>query len=360
MDSRAPRSWFDEIYLRLVQYGGAGVSLFFVLSGFLITGILLDTRGSPNAWRNFLARRALRIFPLYYAVLAIYFVGLPLLGHVPPEERAQGWYWAYLSNFHIATHGWSAGKLGATWSLAVEEQFYFVWPLAVFALSRRALGWLCTALIVLSALLRGWLALRHAPEVSGLATPYELDGLAWGAWIAIFVRADRPRLSMAWAAALVASGALGICAVTGRDDLRQLLVIREGDALARASLQTLWTLSCVGVVIAGVVAVTGDRVHWALTFAPLRTLGKYSYGLYLLHVPIGVFLRDHRLVDMTLLPTLRRSHVPAVLLLTLAGCGVTFMAAWVSWYGMEKRLLALKSHFETPDSLGEAPRELGR
>src|SRR5258706_11472560 len=134
--------WFS----RLTGAGWCGVDLFFVLSGFLITGILYDAKGAPGGLRNFYARRVLRIFPLYYGTLVVLFVILPLLapGPNPGLEKVaqqQGWLWLYLSNFaavFIGDHTFAGGlvQAGDFWALAIEEQFYLVWPLVVLTLRR--------------------------------------------------------------------------------------------------------------------------------------------------------------------------------------------------------------------------------
>src|SRR5437870_557283 len=125
--------------------GWIGVDLFFVLSGFLITGILSDSKGATGYFRNFYARRVLRIFPLYYGVVAFSLLILPYIPHWKLENlaRIKGdelWYWTYLSNFSIAAHAaFRHGILDVSWSLSIEEQFYLMWPLLVLLLSRRSL-----------------------------------------------------------------------------------------------------------------------------------------------------------------------------------------------------------------------------
>ena len=154
-----------RLYVSVAALGWVGVDLFFVLSGFLITGILLDSKRGAGYFRNFYARRVLRIFPLYYAVLLVTLVILPLI--VPYDTPAlkrllegQGWLWLYSTNISVAVeHGnWIASadwlRMGALWSLAVEEHFYLVWPLLVFFLSRRALLRTSIAMIVLVPILR--------------------------------------------------------------------------------------------------------------------------------------------------------------------------------------------------------------
>src|SRR6516164_5005605 len=138
-----PTNGVERAIVLVTGYGTYGVDLFFVLSGFLITGILYDTRNNSQCFRNFYMRRLLRIFPLYCGVLAlVFFVGpvIPLLQASTLDyllER-QAWAWLYAVNIHVAKHGeWSFSYLNHFWSLSVEEQFYLFWPLVVFLLARR-------------------------------------------------------------------------------------------------------------------------------------------------------------------------------------------------------------------------------
>jgi peptidoglycan/LPS O-acetylase OafA/YrhL len=124
-------------------YGFLGVDLFFVLSGFLITGILYDSRADPGYFRTFYMRRVLRIFPLYYAVLAVVFFGVSLLPALRGSEIAglrehQAWAWLYGINVYLSIQGgWVLSYIEHFWSLAVEEHFYFIWPLVVWLLGAR-------------------------------------------------------------------------------------------------------------------------------------------------------------------------------------------------------------------------------
>jgi peptidoglycan/LPS O-acetylase OafA/YrhL len=124
---------------RVNEFGERGVDLFFVLSGFLITGILLKTKSRPHYFRNFIVRRALRIFPLYYLSLAIFLFVIPSVIATQSFElpRSNQFYlWTYTSNVYMSwTNAWSFGPLDHFWSLAVEEHFYLIWPAVVFFLS---------------------------------------------------------------------------------------------------------------------------------------------------------------------------------------------------------------------------------
>ena len=182
----------------VMGFGWGGVDLFFVLSGFLITGILFDTRAAPGYYTSFYARRALRIFPLYYVALAVILLVLPILGamwhHATPKLfEHQAWLWTYTTNIGIALHGrWELAATGQTvlfWSLAVEEQFYLVWPFLVAALSPRALTRLAGAMVVGALLLRLGLVFwgDHVVAVY-VSTLTRMDALAMGALVALAAR----------------------------------------------------------------------------------------------------------------------------------------------------------------------------
>ena len=168
-----------------------GVDLFFVLSGFLISGILLDTKETPNYFKNFYARRVLRIWPLYYCLLALMFVVLPRVSAaqgVAIFAKSSPW-WAYplfMQNFLLPLSTDAAGPLGVTWSLAIEEQFYLVWPIIVRFLSRRQVAILAIAEIAASPVLRYFLAAHHIHIYANFFC--RLDGLMLGAFLAALVR----------------------------------------------------------------------------------------------------------------------------------------------------------------------------
>ena len=178
----APESLSARLLKQAGSFGWSGVDLFFVLSGFLITGILADTRDAPRRFRTFYARRALRILPLYYGFLLLLFAVPALLGaraYVTPLDQ-QLPYWLYLQNiWWLRTEALAFSA--HLWTLAIEEQFYLAWPLLIFTLSPR------NALRACAALLLGTLAYRVAAVLTGadlhavyFQTPARLDGLALG------------------------------------------------------------------------------------------------------------------------------------------------------------------------------------
>ncbi len=126
----APSGWS-----KVIPWGGLGVTLFFVLSGYLITGILLKGREEPGMLRHFYIRRALRIFPVYYATLLI-----AALLAIPPVRETFWWHAFYLSNVLFALKNSYFGAVSPFWSLAVEQHFYLIWPWVVLFVPRKRLG----------------------------------------------------------------------------------------------------------------------------------------------------------------------------------------------------------------------------
>ncbi len=196
--------------VRWASGGWVGVDLFFVLSGFLITGILWDGRHRPARARRFFVKRALRILPLYYGLLILIFVVVPAMD--PLHKTAyqalksdEWWYWTYLQNWRIAfAHPNDGGSFGWFWSLAIEEQFYVVWPFVVWHASRDTIIRLCGAAIFSGLVIRVALLVLHAPGSDSILfiyvlTPCRLDGLAVGALVAMAIAApaDASRLLIA-------------------------------------------------------------------------------------------------------------------------------------------------------------------
>src|SRR5688572_21342309 len=191
----------DRVYVNVARFGSSGVDLFFVLSGFLITGILLDSKGGSHYFRNFYIRRTLRIFPLYFAFLFYVFRVCPLIWPDTPLARmsrdamagtSEAWYWLYASNLLFARdETFGHPNLAVTWSLAIEEQFYLVWPLVVALTSRRALLWTCVALMAGALTVRVWLVAVGAHWILPYVLPMcRIDALAAGALVALAVRGD--------------------------------------------------------------------------------------------------------------------------------------------------------------------------
>jgi peptidoglycan/LPS O-acetylase OafA/YrhL len=335
--------------------GWIGVDLFFVLSGFLITGILYDAKGGPGYFRNFYARRVLRIFPLYYGVLLALLVLLPLV--IPDSERLRllrqdaGWYWTYLVNLKIAAHdGWGrAPGLGHFWSLAVEEQFYLFWPVAVLLLSRRTLLYACLGCLVASCLMRAGLHRSGHVLAAYVLTPARADTLALGAFIALIVRGPNGLAQVRRWSPLVLTASLASVAA---------IFLWRGPDYHDPVVQTIGFsfLACLFAALVGLaVSSPAQGLPQRVLGAPLLVVfGRYSYALYVFHHPLLLF--KPKAVSSALLPTVLGSDVPARVAFAILGIALTLGLAMVSWHAYEKQFLKLKRLFPYGGSSGRTTR----
>src|SRR5579863_1486852 len=305
--------------------GWMGVDLFFVLSGFLITGILLDAKKSEGYFKNFYARRCLRIWPLYYALLLFMFVVVPVLrpaeGHAVFEPRSSPW-WAFpifLQNFLLPIPTMATGALGVTWSLAVEEQFYLVWPLMVRFFTESQLRKISIAVICISPMLRFYLSLHGVNIYSN--TFCRLDGLMAGALLAVVVRSasffPTKFLTRAWIILFVSA----TIALTIDTAFHAQWIVFTFTALASVSFVYLALFS------------TQKWLQSVLTTRFLVYTGAISYGIYLLEkIPLDAARSFH--LDKN-----------GILALPFTAA-VTYVMAIVSWNVLEKPFLKLKRLFE--------------
>lgn len=309
----------------VTTYGWMGVDLFFVLSGFLITGILLDTKKYERYFKNFYMRRCLRIWPLYYALLLSVFVIVPMLQPRAAQqifETSSPWwsYLLFLQNFLVSPPTHAFGPLGVTWSLAVEELFYLFWPLFVRFLSTSQLQRIAWGVIVLSPPFRLLLS-RH--DVLIYSNPFcRLDGLMAGALLALLMRnSDAQQTSFtrnAWA----------------------ILIGAAATAVLSEHLGTRWfTFSMSTAASAALVYLAlHSTAHWLrnlLTSRFLTFTGVISYGLYLLHkYPYDIMKGAH----INLHPTV------AFVIISICAYGL----ALLSWNLVEKPFLKLKVVFGSP------------
>jgi peptidoglycan/LPS O-acetylase OafA/YrhL len=336
---------------QLLFYGQFGVDLFFVLSGFLITGILLDTRADRHFFRKFYARRTLRIFPLYYGLLFALFVLTPPL-HLRWQGLAaplllylQNFFPNRINNFHLSP---SIG-LYHFWSLAIEEQFYLVWPAVLFLVrDRRTLFVITLTLSLASLLLRAGLLSAGAGNVMvHINTFCRADSLLLGGALALLSRSSHwsrvlhlaPKVFLV-AAALVLASTLAV----------------QNETVTWCNQTLRYTVLAIGF---------GALIAWSLdprTVASrlfrnpiLGFLGKYSYGLYVLHVLV---------LGLALLPlragilTLTHSKSASVALAGLIALGISVGAAVLSYQAFEKPFLRLKRFFDYDPSPASRPDAL--
>jgi peptidoglycan/LPS O-acetylase OafA/YrhL len=276
----AVSGWWPKYIAKSLSLTWSGVDLFFVLSGFLICGILVDNRDSPTYFRTFYARRTTRIFPLYFLILGLFVV---LRGSIPAPRLFDNamplWTYAtFTQNIAMVPHPeGTAFWLGVTWSLAVEEQFYLVLPLIVYVVPRRSLLPLFAVCILGAVCLRIFFPGHRAY----LLTPWRADSLLSGASVALLIRSAEVR---SW---LSAHRRLLLCGFS---------VLLAGAAAMIAKPWSPWARCHIwlALLFAALLLVTLTNsiplLNRVLSAAGLRWLGLISYGVYLLHGPVSGLL----------------------------------------------------------------------
>jgi len=339
-------SRFGPTLVSLFLLGGRGVELFFVLSGFLITGILYDAKNKGHFFRNFYMRRVLRIFPLYYGSLLLT-LGIPhLLPALMPMVEAQAhalWYWLYAVNFYCVKVG-HFGQMDHFWTLAIEEHFYLLWPLVIFLTSRRGAMIASLGLVAGSLTLRAMVFQRYGFLPAWILTPCRMDELAGGSFLALLLRG--PKVDFRFCNRLAQ-----VVFVLALAAMAFLFVRRSHMKLADADFLT----TVIGTGITGMVAAA--LLVWALTSTRqalvtrifgsrlLGFFGTYSYGLYVWHgIVIPLYFECHfGFNSLALQLGTRWLALPArVLALTL----ISTLIAVASWHLYEKHFLKLKHFFE--------------
>jgi len=304
-------------------WGWTGVNLFFVLSGFLITSILLASRDQEKYFRNFYGRRALRIWPVYVLVLLVCYLNAPWFVGLPVREafKTAPW-WAYVLFLQNLFHLTMPPPIGPTWSLAIEEQYYFLWAPVVRLLRRPSA---LVSLLLIALISAPLFRLSHFAWITPTHTLTHIDGIAMGSLLALGLH-TLPMSRRVW----LCLGLGGI--VAG-------FIAAGTIAGGTAFLDTALTTGFGGAVLASIAA-TGARspLNAALRSGPLAFYGRISYGLYMTHIMVFVYFGwfDRRMDPYGIAGNL------AVVAFRLGAC--TAVAAAL-WYGFESRILKLKRFF---------------
>jgi peptidoglycan/LPS O-acetylase OafA/YrhL len=323
----------------LIELGTRGVDLFFVLSGFLITGILVDAKSKPRYFLNFYARRTVRIFPLYYAVLLGTLLVWPALAgfteELQPAQDNAPWLWLYGANVLQAWRGeWCLGYLNHFWSLAVEEHFYLVWPAVIYWLSKQNAMRACGVLFVAATLGRVvWLKLGGNDVAPEVFTLFRMDGLVAGAWLALAARSEGGLRRFALPAKVVLIATTLLLIPLSIKHVRLLTLV-----------DSLWVVECAALLVVVVTASPATFLGRCGTSPVLHWLGKYSYGLYVFANLLIPLLAS--VVTAGGLASLLGSQLAGQLAYLVLMSGVTCGAALASWHLFEKHCLKLKKYFE--------------
>lgn len=331
--------YFPEKYwLFGIYWGGLGVKFFFVLSGFLITGILLKCRQYVNseqqtsllALRQFYIRRFLRIFPLFYTTLA-----LAAILNIPPVRQTIVWHILYLSNVYFAIQGNFPISISHLWSLAVEEQFYLLWPWLVLFLPKRAILPAIIFLIFIGPLFRLVGVMVNLNEVAiWVLTPGSLDSLGLGSLLAYLKHREEQLNGLT-------EKIIKVCFLTG---FPLLLLVQTLEHIAPNMItSTIFGDISLGLTFTWLVAQAAEGFRGitgkALEFTPLVYLGKISYGIYVIHLFIPYLINK----AIHLLGLTSYSSKPVIVI--LLSTAVTLILAMISWHFLEKPINNFKKFF---------------
>jgi peptidoglycan/LPS O-acetylase OafA/YrhL len=353
-----------------IPWAWSGVNIFFVLSGFLITGILFDSRNDVHRARNFYVRRTLRIFPLYYGV----FLVILLLNPIFHWQWSLAWLaWPlYIANYlrfvspdiftagspiQLASLAWlrtplfphTTFYLGHFWSLCVEEQFYLIWPWVVFSVrSRRALLWICGFVVVIVPLLR-ILTLHHAPDwmlqadLLDCATPFQLDSLLLGGLVALLMRGKHQKKLFEIAIVIILWGNLIAAFVLAIGVARSYPNWRAG--YAYPTWMFTWGLTFINFFSAAILICAlqpSNPFNRLLSVRPLRWVGRISYGAYVFHDTFHSVYRTG--------VTAMGAHIQFIANHTeecvgVLGLACTLLISWLSFRFFESAFINLKERW---------------
>lgn len=327
----------QEWWWGIVQSGWMGVDLFFVLSGFLITGILLHKKGRSDYFRDFYRRRVLRIFPLYYLAILLSALAILLIDQQPHRlndgYNSLLWYVFFVPNIGMALGNdwaWQTNWVGMAhlWSLAVEEQFYIVWPLVIYLLPRKWIAPLCVAIIAVSPYLREQTDLAFGkPNIASYVLPYcRMDGLAAGSLLAV-MRSSGWLTFAGWQR----EAARDLAFMAGMVVYYMLI-----------AAESPWRDVFIALMFLGMVYLSlsqDSSIRRLCEWSFLRHIGQYSYGMYVFHQMFRVLLETY--IKQPLLSTgLPTAFVQ--LLYILIAVGISYGLARLSWHFIESRFLAMK------------------
>jgi len=345
MGAHEKSDWYARKLLGFAEAGWAGVDLFFCLSGFLITGILIEFKNIKRPLWTFYMRRTLRIFPLYYFTLFLLFIAIPMMVTLSPDyleyTSYQWWHWTYLPNV-LALFKLPNATLATShfWSLAVEEQFYMFWPFVVLFTRIETLKRVCLALFATAFLFRVTCFAMDWGHTPAYVLPIaRLDSLIAGALVAIIVR-DAEMLGK-YARFVKPVFITSLLVFLG-------IVVIQGSFRRSPVMMTVGfsSLALVFAVVIGVAATQGCRpLTRIFEHGFLRFFGKYSYAMYVFHTFIIVWL-------LSVFPSPEDSGsmfaagLPRIFLFTITGIMLSSIVGVASWVLLEKHALKLKKYFE--------------
>ncbi len=339
-----------KAFLLLTNMGWVGVQLFFVLSGFLITQILLRSRSHKHYFKNFYIRRSLRIFPIYYFALFIFFIIIPIFFVQPTwfanASENQIWYWLYLQNW-IRPFS-EQGALAPLWSLAIEEQYYLIWPMLVLFLNEKKLKLVCLFMIVSAPIFRFSLY-QVMPmwfsDIDNIAkssaynfTFARWDAIAIGSFIGIYFYQENTIALKKWATKLLLL--LSAVVLVQIAFMSNFTSVSEGIGIFNQTTAAL-IFGCIIVIIA-----SSQEKNWHINILELKVLksiGKVSYSMYIFHLPLSILWINYWSPVIDSYSSITKILIVLAHYFTLVL--LVYLLAKISWKFFESPILKYKQRF---------------
>lgn len=332
-------------FIEYFNYGWIGVDLFFVLSGFLITTILLTTLNSGNYFKNFYARRVLRIFPLYYLSLILFLIVFPAIKNFPLDmsfyQENQIWFWTYLQNWTLIFNAeQNANALNHYWSLAIEEQYYLVWPLIIILLKKPKRILTVSIFLLILVIITRLFIWNHREDFPGYERLFlftRLDGILIGSILAL-LHFINPKLIRKYFTSIIVF-------LTIANYLFYLFKKDQGPDFPSWAIAGFTTFSFVFALGIYEAVMNENRIiNYILTNPFLKFLGKYSYGIYIFHWPVFLLFNPYtsKFTAEIFTKGSLLQMISSGLMTTIAGILVSIL----SYHAFEKHFLKLKKYFQ--------------
>lgn len=331
----------------LTSIGWVGVDMFFVLSGFLITSILLKTKEKEGYFKNFYMRRALRIFPLYFVCVAVILFFIPTLDppFIPQISRVIPFLVLYQQNWiNILGSMWLTQYLSVTWSLAIEEQFYLVWPAIVFLIRKETLVRLSFGIIAFSILARitgllFWSDIGQVANFFFYNTFTRFEQLVFGALLAVaftFVDWRNWLRTASFPIFLIFFISFLVLCIASLPGVPHPIYDNIPLTFAGYTVTSVFSAALVAYLM---LSQEKTIVHRFFRNNILTFFGKHSYAMYLLHMPFALILLDFFWQD-----GYRGWQIYVIYIVSVFG--ITILTSFFIWHLFEKHMLNLKKYFE--------------
>ncbi|MFI5185550.1 MAG: acyltransferase family protein [Chitinophagales bacterium] len=327
-------------FISFLNFGWLGVDLFFVLSGFLITEILLNSKNAKNYFRHFYARRILRIFPLYYLVLIFFLIIFPHIRNFPLDLRFylqnQFWYWTYLENWvFIFKYDGKGAALNHFWSLAIEEQYYLIWPFIIlFIRNIKVLLASCLLALIIIIMARLFIWNNFQLDYNRLFLFTRIDGLLIGSMLGIVYHTNQSLLRKYFTLLILLLAAFNFIVYFLKKD-------PNFPVWAIAGYTTFAAIFA--ILIYESVKKENKVINTIFTNSILRSLGKYSYGLYIFHWP--VYLLTRPLTDKLTSDFFTQGSTSQLIISSVIATLAGLVLSVLSYHLFEKHFLRLKGKF---------------